>query len=107
MIFCFRTSFPVLEHPFPVLECLFPVFFFFVSWEENDFIPGPPVTEEFVPDFLLLFLSRDKGTVEKGNILLPAHRDNETSRPLELLIVMYQIHVSTYPYIPELDVFQP
>ena len=25
MIFCFRTSFPVLEHPFPVLERLFPV----------------------------------------------------------------------------------
>ena len=44
---------------FPVLERHFPVFWFF--WESG-FVPGRPGTEEFVPGFLLLPLSRDKGT---------------------------------------------
>ena len=73
MIFCFRTSFPVLEHPFsvlerlfPVLECLFPVFErpfpVFLSFWEGYFVPGRDGTEEFVPGNLLLPLSRDTGT---------------------------------------------
>ena len=48
---------------------------------ESDFVPGRPGTEEFVPGFLLLPLSRDKGTAGQGNIFVPGQRDNGTSRP--------------------------
>ena len=75
MIFCFRTSFPVLEHPFPVLERLFPVlerlFSVFLFFWEGYFVPGRdrgvcPGT--FAPALVPgqrdknFFLSRDKGT---------------------------------------------
>ena len=73
MIFCFRTSFPVLEHLFPVLERRFPVlerlfpvlerpFPVFLFFWEAYFVPGRDGTEEFVPGHFLLPLSRDKGT---------------------------------------------
>ena len=44
--------------------------------------------KEFVPGFLLLPLSRDKGTAGQGNIFVPGQRDNETSRPVETLVSM-------------------
>ena len=46
-----------------------------------DSVPGRPGTKEFVPGFLLLSLSRDKGTSGQGNIFVPGQRDNGTSRP--------------------------
>ena len=92
MIFCFRTSFPVLEHPFPVLERLFPVlerlfpvlerpFPVFLFFWEGYFVPGRDGTEEFVPGHLLLPLSRDKGTPGQEFFFVPGQRDNGTSRP--------------------------
>ena len=60
--------FSVLERPFPVLECPFPVFLSFCFWE-SDFVPGRPRTEDFVPRFLLLLLSRHKGTAGQGFFL--------------------------------------
>ena len=66
---CFRTSSPVLERPFPVLKCPFLVF-----WE-SDFVLGRPWTEEFVPGFLLLPMSRDKGTTVQENIFVPGQWD--------------------------------
>ena len=68
--------FPVLEHPFPLLEHLFPVFCF---WWESEFVPGHPGIEEFFPRFLLLPLSRDKGTTGQRNIFV-------LGRPLETLV---------------------
>jgi hypothetical protein len=44
--------------------------FFWVFWV-SDFVPGRPGTEEFVPGFLLLPLSWDKGTAGQGNIFVP------------------------------------
>ena len=106
MIFCYRTSFPVLEHPFPVLERLFPVlehrfpvlerrfpvlerlipvlerpFPGFLFFWEGYFVPGRDGTEEFVPGHLLLPLSRDKGTPGQEIFFVPGQRDNGTSRP--------------------------
>ena len=52
-----ERHFPVLEHPFSVLDRFFCFVLFF---GEGDFVPGHPGTEEFVPGFLLLPLSRDK-----------------------------------------------
>ena len=89
--FCFRTSFPVLEHsfpvsvrhfpvldrPFPVLERLFPVL-------GGDFVPGNPGTEEFVPEHLLLPCPGTKGHRDKI-FFVPGQRDNGTSRPMETL----------------------
>ena len=51
-----------------------------------DFVPGRPGTEKFVPGFLLLPLSRDKGTAGQGNIFVPGQRNNGTSHPLETLV---------------------
>ena len=94
---CFRTSFPVLgcpfsviERPFPVLECPFPVlehpfsvldrfFCFVLFFGEGDFVPGHPGTEEFVPGFLLLHYTWDKGTMVLGIIFVPGQWDNRTS----------------------------
>ncbi len=81
---CFRASFPVLERPFPVLE--HPFLFFGGFLGESDFVLGRPGTEEFVPGFLLLPLSRDKGTPGQENFFLPGQRDNRTSRPVETLV---------------------
>jgi hypothetical protein len=50
------------------------------------FVPGRPGTEEFVPGFLLLPLSRDKGTPGQENFFVPGQRDNGTSRPVETLV---------------------
>ena len=65
MIYCFRTSFPVLERKFPVLEHPFlfqnVLFLFFVFFGESDFVPGRPGTEEFVPGFFLRPCSGTKG----------------------------------------------
>ena len=47
------------------------LFLFFVLFWESDFVPGRPGTEEFVPRFLLLPLSRNKGTAGQGNIFVP------------------------------------
>ena len=60
MISCFRTS----------CSCFRTSFFCFCSFWENDFVPGHPGTEEFVPGFLLLLLSRNKGTAGQGNFFL-------------------------------------
>jgi hypothetical protein len=49
------------------------------------FCPG---TEEFVPGFLLLPLSRDKGTTGQENFFVLGQRDNGTSRPVETLVWM-------------------
>ena len=46
-------------------------------------------TEEFVPGFLLLPFSRNKGTAGQGNVFVPGQRDNRTSRPLETLVISY------------------
>ena len=48
---------------------------------ESDFVPGRPGTEEFVPGFLHMSLSRDKGTEGQENVLVPGQLDNGTSRP--------------------------
>ena len=85
--------FSVLERPFPVLECPFPVFLSFCFWE-SDFVPGRPRTEDFVPGFLLLllsrhkgtagqgiFLSQDKGTSGQGTFFVLGQRDNGMFRP--------------------------
>ena len=77
----FIPTFPVLQCTFPVLERS--VFGFF--WE-SDFVSGRPGTEEFAGGFLLLPLSRDKGTAGQRNIFVPGKRDNGTSRPLETLM---------------------
>jgi hypothetical protein len=61
---------------------------FLVFWGESDFVPGRPGTEEIVPGFLLLPLSRDKGTGGQKKIV-PGQRDNGTSRPLETLIYIW------------------
>ena len=58
-----------------VLEHHFPVGFF----GESDFVQGCPGTEEVVPGFLLLPLSRDKGTAGQGNIFAPGQKDNTYS----------------------------
>ena len=57
-----RDNQSVLERPFPVLG-------FFGG--ESDFFLGRPGTEEFVPEFLLLLLSRDKGTAGQVNFFVP------------------------------------
>ena len=54
---------------------------FFGFLGESDFVSGFPGIEEFVLGFLLLSLSRDKGTKGQGNIFVPGQRDNGTSRP--------------------------
>ena len=68
-------------------------FFWHFFWQsDSGFVLGRPGTEEFVPVFLLLllsrdsgtrnfFLSRDKGTAGQGNFFVPRQRDNGTSRP--------------------------
>ena len=38
---------------------------------ESDFVPGRPGTENFVPGFLQLSLSRDKGTPGQEKIFVP------------------------------------
>ena len=53
------------------------------KWKVLDFIltfivPGRPMTDEFVPAFLLLLLSRDKGTAGQGFSL---SRDKGTAGP--------------------------
>ena len=53
---------------------------------ESNFVPGRPGTENFVPGFLQLSLSRDKGTPGQENFFVPGQRDNGTSRPVESLI---------------------
>ena len=53
---------------------------------DSDFVPGRPGTEEFVPGFLLLPMSRDKGTPGQEFFFVPGQRDNGTSRPVETLI---------------------
>ena len=50
---------------------------------------GHPGTENLVLGFLLLLLSRDKGTAGQGNFFVPGQRDNGTSRPLETLDLSY------------------
>ena len=50
------------------------------------FVPGRPGTEEFVPEHLVLPLSRDKGTPGQEFFFVPGQRDNGTSRPVETLI---------------------
>ena len=65
-------SFPELEHPFLFWNVLF---LFFVLFWENDFVPGHPGTEEFVPGFLLLPLSRDKETPGQEHFFVPGQRD--------------------------------
>ena len=54
--------------------------------------------KEFVLGFLLLPLSRDKGTAGQGNIFVLGQRDNGTSRPLETLakIPNYLISIVTW-----------
>ena len=48
------------------------------------FVPGRPVTEEFVPGFLLLLLSRDKGTTGRPVPDCPGtSRGNPSGDPLE------------------------
>ena len=47
----------------------------------SDFVPGRPGTKEYVPGFLLLLLSRDKGTGGQGIFFCPGtkgQRDKET-----------------------------
>ena len=44
-------------------------------------VPERPGREEIVPGFLLLPLSRDKGTLGQENFFVPGQRDNGTSRP--------------------------
>ena len=76
--FCFRTPFLTLERAFPVFER--PFLFSNVlscarmSFWEIDFVLGRPGTDEFVPGFLLLPLSRDKGAAGQGNIFVPGHK---------------------------------
>ena len=41
------------------------------NWE-SDFVPGRPGTEKFVPGFLLLPLSWDKGTLGQENFFVPS-----------------------------------
>ena len=76
--FRFITSFSLLEHPFAVLECPFPVFWFL--WGK---LLGRPRTEEFVPGFFLLPLSRDKGTTGQGHIFVLGQRDKLKILPLD------------------------
>ena len=47
-------------------------FFFFSFLGGKWFCPRTSGTEEFVPEFLFLPLSRDKGTVGQGNIFVPS-----------------------------------
>ena len=68
---------------------IFDLFLTIFSQLGIDSVPGRPGTEDFVPGFLLLSLSRDKGTSGQGNIFVPGQRDNRTSRPLETLITMW------------------
>jgi hypothetical protein len=60
---------------------IFDLFLTIFSQLGIDSVPGRPGTEDFVPGFLLLSLSRDKGTSGQGNIFVPGQRDNGTSRP--------------------------
>ena len=115
MIFCFRTSFPVLEHPFPVLERLFPVLEHLFPVLEHRFPvlerlfpvlehPFPvlerlfPVLERPFPVFLFFweayFVPGRDGTEEfvPGHLLLPL------SRPLETLICSL-FNVSFYTHV--------
>ena len=70
---------------------IFDLFLTIFSQLDIDSVPGRPGTEDFVPGFLLLSLSRDKGTSGEGNIFVPGQRDNGTSRPLETLVSINQI----------------
>ena len=49
----------------------FDKFLTFFCQISSDFVPGRPRTKEFVPGFLLLLLSGDKGTVGQGNVFGP------------------------------------
>ena len=75
-------------------------FFFFLIFCPG-FVPGRPGTEELVPGFLHLSLSRDKGTAgqpklfcpgtmgqwDRETFFFPGQRDNGMSRPLETLVI--------------------
>ena len=84
--FCFRTPFLTLERAFPVFER--PFLFSNVlscarmSFWEIDFVLGRPGTDEFVPGFLLLPLSRDTG---RRQFICP-DLSCRTSLPVETLI---------------------
>ena len=99
MIFCFRTSFPVLEHPFPVLERLFPVLEHLFPVLERLFLFWN-VLFLFLCSFGQVILSRDgtgQRSLSRDICSCPCprtkgHQDKNffcpgTSRPVETLVL--------------------
>ena len=85
---CSKTEKDVLNQEYDVLKqeiwsfsCFRRSFSCFLCSFGSDFVPGRPGSEVFLPDHLLLPLSRDKGTPGQEFFFVPGQRDNGTYRP--------------------------